>query len=328
MSHAQMLAPFSALLHELYRSCHEMPAEQFQAAVLGLVGRALPFDTSMWGTGAKQDDGQVTVHSIHLHEQPVEMIQGWSEFNHQDQSVDVVTANLGYVMNVHTPTLHGGKECSGIRSFNRKFGIETGLIVCGEAPSGLYSWLSLFRGDPDRQFSENERLLFQALWPHMVEALTINRLVNMDRMHASRQAARSCLAIADGKGVIYRAEPGFAPLMREEWPQWEGSHLPADLVAILGNGIDKGYRGTRIGVSFRRAADLFFVSARTLDPFDRLGERERQVAMQFASGRAYKEIARDVGVAPETVRTQIQQVYRKLGVSDKGELATLLARYE
>jgi DNA-binding CsgD family transcriptional regulator len=325
---APLLAPFSSLLHELYRSSHEMPVEEFQASVLGLIGRALQFDTSMWGTGAKQDDGQVAVHSIYLHEQPWEMIEGWSEFNHQDRSVEVVTAHLGYVMNVHTPTLHGGKECSGIRSLNEKFGIQTGLIVCGEAPSGLYSWLSLFRADPDRHFSENERLLFQALWPHMVEALTINRVVNLDRMHTSRQGASSCLAIADGKGIIYRAEPGFAPLMREEWPQWEGARLPAELIAIMGNGIDKGHRGTRIGVGFRRAVDLFFVSARRLGPFDRLGAREREVALQFASGRAYKEIARRVGVSPDTVRTQIQQVYRKLGVRDKGELATLLAGYE
>lgn len=52
------------------------------------------------------------------------------------------------------------------------------------------------------------------------------------------------------------------------------------------------------------------------------------MALQFASERAAKEIARHIGVSPDTVRTQIQQVYRKLGVRDKGELATLLAGYE
>lgn len=96
----------------------------------------------------------------------------------------------------------------------------------------------------------------------------------------------------------------------------------------MGNGFDKGHRGERIGIEIRKAADLFFVKARPLDPFDRLGAREREVALQYARGLAYKDIARAVGVSPDTVRTQIQQVYRKLGVRDKGELATLLARYE
>ncbi len=323
-SEEHLLAPFSALLHELYRSSHELPAEAFQSSVLGLVGRALPFHTSMWGTGARENGG-VTVHSIHLHEQPSEMIEQWAEFNHQDQSVGVVTARPGYVMNVHTPTLHGSKACSGIRGFNEKFGIETGLIVCGEDPNGLYGWLSLFRANPEWQFTEKERLFFQALWPHIVEALAINRAVNLDRMHESRRAGAACLAIVDRKGFVYRAEPGFAPLLRQEWRQWDGKRLPPELVAIVENGSGKSHRGDRICVDFRKAADLYFVNARPLNSFDSLSRREREVALQFAKGLGHKEIAREIGVSPETVRTQIKQVYRKLDVRDKGELATVLA---
>jgi DNA-binding CsgD family transcriptional regulator len=325
---ASMLAPFSDLLRNLYRSSHEMPADRFQASILKSVGNALPFDTSMWGTGARQDDGQVAVHSIYLHEQPPEMIEDWGPVNHQDRSVEVVTRNLGYVMNVHTPTLHGGRECADIRNYNARFGIETALIVCGQAPSGLYSWLSLFRGDPDHQFSEDERLLFQALWPHMVEALTINRIVNLDKMYTTRPCSSTRLALVDGKGVIYRSEAGFDSLLQQEWPAWDGDRLPVELKAAAGDGVKCHYRGARIDLELRKAADLWFVRGRTLDPFDRLGEREREVAVQYARGRAYKEIARTFGVSPGTVRTQIQQVYRKLGVQDKGELATLLARYQ
>ena len=49
----------------------------------------------------------------------------------------------------------------------------------------------------------------------------------------------------------------------------------------------------------------------------RLGAREAEVARRYAAGESYKVIARAMGVAPDTVRSQLQQVYRKLGVHDK-----------
>lgn len=320
------LTPFSALLRDLYRLSRESTVDVFQASAVQLVTRTLRFDSAMWGTGAKQPDGRVTVHSIHLHEQPQEMINQWAEFNYQDKSVAVVTGNQGYVMNVHTPTLHAGKDCSGIRSFNQKFGIETGLIVCGEAPNGLYGWLSLFRADPDRHFSEGERRFFQALWPHLGDALTMSREAALARLGPPTQPSAPCLALVDGRGVIYQSHVAFARLLRQEWPQWAGERLPPELIAALGRGDRHTYRGARVAVTLHKVAGLFFASAKPLDALDRLSHRERAVALQFAHGRAHKEIARDAGVSPETVRTQIHHVYRKLGVRDKGELATLVAR--
>ncbi len=49
----------------------------------------------------------------------------------------------------------------------------------------------------------------------------------------------------------------------------------------------------------------------------RLGAREAEVARRYAAGESYKVIARAMGVAPDTVRSQLQQVYRKLDVHDK-----------
>lgn len=41
------------------------------------------------------------------------------------------------------------------------------------------------------------------------------------------------------------------------------------------------------------------------------------MARRYAAGESYKVIARAMGVAPDTVRSQLQQVYRKLDVHDK-----------
>mgnify|MGYP001595004010 CR=1 FL=1 len=97
----------------------------------------------------------------------------------------------------------------------------------------------------------------------------------------------------DRKGMLYNTEPGFAELMRAEFAGWTGPTLPAELV-------------------------------RPLAGIDRLSPREISAARSFASGKTYKEIAQALGVAPATVRNQLQSAYAKLGVGSKIELARQL----
>ena len=51
-----------------------------------------------------------------------------------------------------------------------------------------------------------------------------------------------------------------------------------------------------------------------------LSQRERQVALHYVQGLSYKEIARELGSSPSTVRTQLQTVYRRLGVHSRTQL--------
>lgn len=54
-------------------------------------------------------------------------------------------------------------------------------------------------------------------------------------------------------------------------------------------------------------------------PFPELTEREREVLERIAAGRSNPEIARDLGVAPKTVRNHISNVFAKLQVRDRAE---------
>jgi len=56
-----------------------------------------------------------------------------------------------------------------------------------------------------------------------------------------------------------------------------------------------------------------------------LSTREREVADAYAAGQSYKEIARELGLSPTTVRSHLRTVYGKLGVTSKIELARFLA---
>ena len=58
--------------------------------------------------------------------------------------------------------------------------------------------------------------------------------------------------------------------------------------------------------------------------FSALSTRELEIAEAYADGESYKEIARNLTIAPATVRTHLSTVYRKLGVASKTELTQAL----
>ena len=53
---------------------------------------------------------------------------------------------------------------------------------------------------------------------------------------------------------------------------------------------------------------------------EKISRRELEVARAYTGGKTYREIADDLNIAPATVRTHINNIYRKLEVSSKIEL--------
>ncbi len=70
--------------------------------------------------------------------------------------------------------------------------------------------------------------------------------------------------------------------------------------------------------------DLVLLTARRRSSLELLSTRELQVARGFAVGQTYKEVARNIGMSPCTVRHHLRKIYNKLGVTRKAQIAQLL----
>ncbi|MEM7021322.1 MAG: tetratricopeptide repeat protein [Pseudomonadota bacterium] len=55
-----------------------------------------------------------------------------------------------------------------------------------------------------------------------------------------------------------------------------------------------------------------------------LSSRELEIACAYCEGATYRDVAEALSIAPSTVRTHLQTIYRKLGVSSKIQLARVL----
>jgi len=53
-----------------------------------------------------------------------------------------------------------------------------------------------------------------------------------------------------------------------------------------------------------------------------LSDRELAVLQEISHGRSTREIAEEIGISEDTVKTYLKQIYRKLGVRDRTEAAT------
>ena len=147
-------------------------------------------------------------------------------------------------------------------------------------------------------------------------------------LYPGPQAACAAVAIVDRRGFIFNSDGGFEEALRVEWPDWTGRTLPQPLVEeILLQAIVQ-YRGNAVLFASQRVGNLFFLKARALGAVDRLTKREREIAARFAQGLTHKEIAKQLEIAPATVRNYIQTIYGKLGVGDKAALASLMAKSE
>lgn len=69
----------------------------------------------------------------------------------------------------------------------------------------------------------------------------------------------------------------------------------------------------------RKVVQFFQNRRRSNEQLEHLSPKENQVLDKLAQGYMYKEIATEMGVTHETVRTHIRNIYQKLQVNTRME---------
>ncbi|QTF92728.1 LuxR C-terminal-related transcriptional regulator [Halomonas sp. BM-2019] len=310
-----LLGAFSQLLWDLNRLAQEQPLPDFHPAALARLQELLAFDCAWWGRTALVDS-QIEEHSRYLFELPEAYLADWRAIEHQDVTVERAHRQPGQAvivdMRATTP---------GLAWLGERHGLGELLCVIHTNPrTRLSDHLSLYRRPGSPRFGERERRLLTHLIAHLsaaVDASQIRTLVAR-REHLESQQ-HLALAVCDRQGVLHSAERGFSDLLCDEWPDWQGPRLPVDLD-------ETGYQGERVHIQCRPVLDLWLLTVCRLGPLACLSDRELVVAQHFGVGLTYKEIARELAIAPSTVRHHLRSIYQKLGVHDKASIATLVDR--
>jgi DNA-binding CsgD family transcriptional regulator len=172
----------------------------------------------------------------------------------------------------------------------------------------------------------DEDVLLSQLAPHVMQALSLNRVMHLDTIGPVGPAQRGA-AIADLRGVLYHADPFFHERMCAEWQDAPSDRLPGPLLDsfLLGNA---RYRGAALVADHHVDQGLLFIKVRERCRADALSPREQTVARLVAQGDTHKQIAQVLERSPSTIRNQIQSIYEKLEVGNVAGLIKELALAE
>ena len=169
-------------------------------------------------------------------------------------------------------------------------------------------------------FTESERALLSGTLEHLAMAERLSRrLAGLLREAKGGELEPIGFAIVDEHGVIESADRAFEDYLRRADDSWDGKKLPFDFhweprLAASGHAL----RGLFYRVD--QAAGKFHVRVRKDRRLPSVSTRELQVAKKLAGGMTFKEIARDLELAPSTVSTHAYNLYDKLGIRRRAQL--------
>lgn len=172
--------------------------------------------------------------------------------------------------------------------------------------------------------STNELHTLALLLPHILEAQAINRLIRSltGEPNTVGPAMLGRWAVASPYGTIVAYDDEFVSLMHIEWPAWDPPTLPRAILGIVSEPGVHIYQGGMVAIRIERVDSVSILFARaTQHRRNRLTPAEYSVAAGIARGATYKEVARDLGLSPATVRNHIHAAYTKLGTHNKAALA-------
>lgn len=313
---SQSFSAFNALTLELQRLAQEQPLSRFHRHALLRLQELIPFEKAWWGRAALVEN-LPEEHSSQVFGLPDTYIEDWQSIREQDITIPQVHGYPGRSVIIDSQR---HDTPAGLRWLGRKHGFGEFLcIIHIDAKTQLSVHLTLYRTVGDPAFAPHEQFLLDHLMSHLVAAEGANQIRALVALRESLDGPNTLsLAVCDRQGTLHYAEPGFVERLLLEWPQWSGPHLPAEVDT-------DGYRGRRLRLESTAVGDLLLLTAQPRSALTLLlSARESDVAERFGAGSTYKEIARELGLAPNTVRHHIRSIYDKLGVNGKAGIAHLL----
>lgn len=288
-----------------------LPCDEFERYTLERVRSVIDFDFAIWGAGEGMDR---KLHSAHVIDQTSDLFHTWEPVKKIDPFANLVIGNTGQTWSTdQVPDFHNAlayKEHWGL--YRARTMISTMQI---DPETGLHVFITLARDLPSTPFSQADIELKNLITQHLFLAARHN-----DQHQLNAQDGP--IALIDATGLVHAGTSTFRELIALEWGRPASKRLPDAVNQSLW---DKGqYCSPLLSLSTEPSGARLLVRVR-YTPQQPLSPREMEVAMAYAHGHSYKEVAQKLGLSPTTVRSHLSRTYQKLAIRDKGALATWLS---
>jgi DNA-binding CsgD family transcriptional regulator len=313
------LKAFNHCVLHLGRLARERGASQFIEDGLQAFRPLVPFASAWWGE-MSTSDAQVAPKSW-MHgriDLPESFAAEWHKSAGSDRFSHDTLSQPGEVVRDSGFT----DPHEEVDAFARRHDLYHPMCITFELPeSGLMFFVCLYRGEQALAFNDSEAALFSAFCDHLLQ---LWRFQVQDMIRFDTGNGASDFGVARMDGTLLYVGASLCAAIQREVPGWDGSILPAQVIAQLPKAPSVMRLG-RCALTLSLNARHVILSLETQSRGAVLAPRERTAAMLFAAGHSYKEIAKILTLSPATVRTYLRNCYLQLGVKSKVELGSVLS---
>lgn len=305
---------------ELHRAGREVDCRRFQPAALELIQEILPFDSAWWGNAATEP---MEIHQLYLFNCDDSMAQAYPPYIEQDFFRVALVAQPGVTINMSDLiTRQRYVRTALYREVGKRYKVEWSLgTLLVEPVSLLQEFLTLWRHDRKKPFTDVERQTKELLMPHIAEA---HRQARLRAVLGEAGERNPRWAVADERGFLREVSPGFVHCLREHWPDWLGSRLPQALLECVR--LATPFNTARLKLKITPKGKFRYMQVLALSAMDSLSAREMDIVIRYAQGETYTGIAAALALSPSTVRNHIANCYHKLSVNNKTELLSRVSQ--
>ncbi len=186
---------------------------------------------------------------------------------------------------------------------------------------------TFWRDESAAAFDNEERSTLEQIVEHLAGADMLGRRIASLTVATNGVDGEGVgLAVVNNAGQLTATDAKFTRLLREVVPNWDGRTLPFTLPAeidparpgIVFKGLWVGLQRVAAGHELRVRPDRRAV---------KLSDREIEIAGRVAQGFTFREISKEIGVAPSTVSTHLYNLYAKLGIRRRAELVAWIKQH-
>lgn len=315
------LKSFSQSLFRLVNLARECGIEQFMPAALSVVGAEIGFRSAWWGWVCEPASDQTPprVHLSGCKGLPDCFAQDWAAVASDDRFARASLQAPGTVLRFSADPTITPHEPVG-RFAQRHDLFHSMALSAPESASGMMFFIVAYRGISDPAFSEDDATLFGEFAQHLLQ-LTQHNLREVMALASESHAAGLGLIGSQGSPLFLGSD--LCRQIGQQWPDWDGCTLPNELQAQLTEAPCAMPLGAET-IEIRPHGGRFLIRMSAERSSALLAPRQRRVAVLYATGRSYKEIAQILSLSPATVRTYLRDCYARLGVSNRIALSGAL----
>jgi len=291
------------------------------------LGSQIGFDGAVWGSGIVdlERSSPFKITRADVVDRPASLLDEYPDVAPQDPATASFLAFPHQSMAVSASDYSQANDAAEVGEYLRRHRIAHFALLGRpgtrvETQQRTVHWITAYR-QSGKPFGERDLVRLRALLPLWDQAHEICLVRHMERFARAQNVSSSLIAICDENGVIHAAEPAFSELTH----LYRGDRIERDSHGRLPTLRRGDLQTQQIRVMDHSVKNWTLMQATCEHTDAPLSLRETQVARRFADGLSYKEIARETGASPSTVRTQLQNIYRRLDVHSRTGLQRAVA---